>query len=59
MKMTQAMKAIKDERCCSCGRRAKGLVCRQQVVKYYCKECLHKHMQQSEPQLEEAAASSA
>lgn len=57
--VSQAMKAIKDEQCCECGRQAKGLVYRRQAVSYYCKRCLHKHMQQREHQVKEAAASPA
>ena len=55
--MNQAMKAIKDEKCCECGRKAKGLIYRGQTVNYYCKECLHKYMEHKENSLEEAVAS--
>ena len=57
--INQAMKEIKHERCCKCGRQAKGLVYRGQVANYYCKKCLHEHMQQKEFQVEEAVASPA
>jgi uncharacterized paraquat-inducible protein A len=57
--VSQAMKAIKDEKCYECGRQAKGLVYRRQAVSYYCKRCLHKYMQQKERQVKEAAASPA
>ena len=54
--IAQAMKAIKDERCCECGKKAKGLVYREQSVFYYCKECLHKYMDKKQNSLGEAAA---
>ena len=59
MSVSQAMKAIKSERCCECGRQAKGLFYRRQAVTYYCKKCLHKYMQQKELQAKEAVASPA
>ncbi len=59
MSVSQAMRAIKDERCCECGRQAKGLVYRGQTVTYYCKKCLHKYMEQKDRPLEEAVASPA
>ena len=59
MSVSQAMKAIRDEQCCECGRKAKGLVYRNQSVSYYCKRCLHKYMDQKELQTEEAMASPA
>jgi len=48
--ISKAMQAIKNERCCECGKRAKGLVYRGQRVNYYCKKCLseyknHKHLE--------------
>lgn len=57
--VSQAMRAIKNETCCQCGRQAKGLVYRGQAVSYYCKKCLHKYMKQRDRQLEEALASPA
>jgi hypothetical protein len=57
MSVSQAMKAIKTEKCCECSRQAKGLVYRGQTVLYYCKRCLHKYMEQKEHSVEEAAAS--
>ena len=57
--VSQAMRAIKDEQCCQCRRRAKGLVYRGQSVSYYCKRCLHEYMQQKELQAKEAVASPA
>jgi|GEM_PF-2101277 len=59
MSVSQAMRAIKDERCCECGRQAKGLVYRGRTVDYYCKRCLHEYMEQRERQLGEAVASPA
>ena len=59
LSVNQAMKAIKNERCCKCGRQAKGLVYRESSVSYYCKKCLHKYMEQKELQAEEAVASPA
>jgi hypothetical protein len=59
MSIDQAMKAIKDEKCCECGRQAKGLVYRGRIASYYCKKCLHKYMQQKEIQAKEAVASPA
>jgi len=55
--ISQAMKAIKDEKCCECRRQAKGLVYRGQEVRYYCKRCLHNYMEQKELNLKEAVAS--
>lgn len=57
--ISQAMKAIKDEQCCECRRQAKGLVYRGQEVRYYCKRCLHKYMDQKEPDLDKAVANPA
>ena len=57
--VSQAMRAIKDERCCECRRQAKGLVYRGQTVSYYCKKCLHKYMEQKDHQVKEALASPA
>lgn len=57
--ISEAMKAIKDEQCCECRRQAKGLVYRGQEVRYYCKKCLHKYMEQKEIQISEAVASPA
>lgn len=57
--ISQAMKAIKDERCCECRRRAKGLVYRGQDVRYYCKRCLHSYMEQKELEVKEAVATPA
>ncbi len=59
MSISQAMKAIKDEHCCECRRQAKGLVYRGQEVRYYCKKCLHKYMEQKELKVSEAVASPA
>jgi hypothetical protein len=59
MSVSQAMRAIKDERCCECRRQAKGLVYRREGVRYYCKRCLHEYMQRKELQAKEAMASSA
>ena len=59
MSASQAMRAIKDKRCCECGRQAKGLVYRQQSINYYCKKCLHDYMEQKEVQEKEAATGSA
>ncbi|MFC1718600.1 hypothetical protein ACFL6S_33405 [Candidatus Poribacteria bacterium] len=59
MTISQAMKAIKDQRCCECRRQAKGLVYRGQDVRYYCKRCLHSYMEQKDLQIEEAVASPA
>ena len=59
MNVAQAMKAIKDERCCECRRQAKGLVYRGQTVVYYCKRCLHNYMEQKELRVEEAAVNPA
>ena len=59
MSISQAMKAIKDEQCCECSRRAKGLVYRGQDVRYYCKRCLHRYMEQRELEAKEAVASPA
>ncbi len=44
--MSQAMKAIKNERCCECGKRAKGLIYRGHTVNYYCKKCLSEYKTQ-------------
>ena len=57
--VSQAMRAIKDERCCECRRQAKGLVYRGQTVSYYCKRCLHEYMERRELQEKEAVASPA
>ena len=57
MSISQAMKAIKDEKCSECRRQAKGLVYRGQEVRYYCKRCLHNYMEQKELNLKEAVAS--
>ena len=57
--MSQAMKAIKDEQCCECRRKAKGLVYSRQGVRYYCKRCLHSYMQAKEMQSQVAEASTA
>ena len=46
IKMSQAMKDIKNEQCCKCGKRAKGLIFRGRTVNYYCKECLSEHRTQ-------------
>ena len=59
MSISRAMRAIKDERCCECGRQAKGLVYRGQAVSYYCKRCLHRYMEQKEMQVSEAVATPA
>ncbi len=59
MTISQAMKAIKDQRCCECRRQAKGLVYRGQDVRYYCKRCLHSYMEQKELDVAEAVASPA
>jgi len=59
MSVTQAMRAIKTEQCCECGRQAKGLVYRGQTVNYYCKKCLHRYMEQKDRRLEEAIANPA
>jgi uncharacterized Zn ribbon protein len=56
--ISQAMKAIKNEQCSECRKKAKGLVYRGNTVKYYCKECLHDYMEQKEPQSQEEAAAS-
>ena len=61
MTINQAMRSIKDEKCCKCGRQAKGLVYRGQAAMYYCKDCLHDHIEQKnsaneEPETQEAAA---
>jgi hypothetical protein len=53
------MRAIKDEKCCECGKRAKGLIYRGRTVDYYCKKCLHDYMERKEVQVEEAVASPA
>lgn len=55
--ISQAMKAIKDEKCCECGKKAKGLIYRGRDVSYYCKDCLHEYTDQKETQVEEAVAS--
>ena len=57
--ISQAMRAIKDEKCCECGKRAKGLIYRGRTVSYYCKKCLHDYMEKKELQVEEAVASPA
>ncbi len=57
MTISQAMKAIKDQRCCECRRQAKGLVYRGQDVRYYCKRCLHSYMEQKDLEVTEAVAS--
>ena len=41
--MNQAIQAIKNEQCCKCGKRAKGLIYRGKTVNYYCKKCLSEH----------------
>jgi tRNA(Ile2) C34 agmatinyltransferase TiaS len=53
--INQAMKAMKNEQCCECGRKAKGLVYRGDAVLYYCKKCLHRYTEQREQQVEEVA----
>jgi hypothetical protein len=57
--MSQAMKAIKDEQCCECRRKAKGLVYTHQGVRYYCKRCLHNYMKAKETEPEMAEANTA
>jgi len=59
LNMSQAMKAIKDEQCCECRRKAKGLVYSQEGVRYYCKRCLHEYMQAKEVQPQVAEANTA
>lgn len=54
--ISQAMKAIKNERCCECGKMAKGLIYRGQTVNYYCKKCLH-HYTGQKTGIKEAIAS--
>ena len=53
---SQAMRAIKNEQCCQCGRQAKGLVYRGQTAVYYCKKCLHEYMERRDQPSEEVAA---
>ncbi len=53
LSISQAMKAISNEKCCKCGNQAKGLIYRNQVISYYCKKCLKKHAIQSDFNMKE------
>jgi len=48
--INQAMQAIKNEYCCECGKRAKGLIFRRHTVHYYCKKCLSEYENQKNPE---------
>ena len=54
--ISEAMKAIKDKQCCECRSKAKGLVYGKDGVRYYCKKCLHRYMEQKETQQTDEAA---
>jgi len=54
--ISQAMRSIKDEKCCKCGNKAKGLIYRERVLSYYCKKCLRKYTDQSDRRVKMAAS---
>lgn len=50
--LSQAMRAISDQKCCECGKQAKGLVYRGRSAEYYCKKCLHDYLERTEESLQ-------
>lgn len=50
--ISQAMRAIKDQKCCECGKQARGLIYRGTSVQYYCKKCLDDYMKKTDESLQ-------